>query len=67
MSVDENTYSALQIFQKERHPSAYKSGGSGAKEGLSLFGECQTSLEHEPRHPKSQSNYGGDSLKRTNS
>ncbi|XP_022087928.1 mutS protein homolog 5-like isoform X2 [Acanthaster planci] len=38
VSVDENTYSALQIFQKERHPSAYKSGGSGAKEGLSLFG-----------------------------
>ncbi|XP_038048492.1 mutS protein homolog 5-like isoform X2 [Patiria miniata] len=38
VSVDENTYSALQIFQKERHPSAYKSAGSGAKEGLSLFG-----------------------------
>lgn len=30
--------SALQIFQKESHPSAYK-GGSGAKEGLSLFGK----------------------------
>ncbi|XP_071799824.1 mutS protein homolog 5-like isoform X1 [Asterias amurensis] len=38
MSIDDNTYMALQIFQKERHPSAYKSGGSGAKEGLSLFG-----------------------------
>ncbi|XP_033111357.1 mutS protein homolog 5-like [Anneissia japonica] len=36
--LEENTYSALQIFQKESHPSAYKSGGSGAKEGLSLFG-----------------------------
>ncbi|XP_046851108.1 mutS protein homolog 5-like [Xenia sp. Carnegie-2017] len=35
--IDENTYSALQIFQKESHPSAYKCG-SGAKEGLSLFG-----------------------------
>ena len=30
--------SALQIFQKESHPSSYKLG-SGAKEGLSLFGE----------------------------
>ncbi|XP_028412976.1 mutS protein homolog 5-like isoform X1 [Dendronephthya gigantea] len=37
MMIDENTYSALQIFQKESHPSAFK-GGSGAKEGLSLFG-----------------------------
>ncbi|KAM7432071.1 MutS protein 5 [Porites harrisoni] len=38
--VDNNTYSALQIFQKERHPSVYKvgTGNSGAKEGLSLFG-----------------------------
>ena len=32
--------SALQIFQKEAHPSVYKAAtGSGAKEGLSLFGE----------------------------
>ncbi|XP_071511736.1 mutS protein homolog 5-like, partial [Diadema antillarum] len=38
VSVDMDTYSSLQIFQKESHPSAYKSGGSGAKEGLSLFG-----------------------------
>lgn len=32
--------SALQIFQKESHPSVYKmgAGNSGAKEGLSLFG-----------------------------
>eukprot|EP00731_Ephydatia_muelleri_P019153 Em0011g1193a len=29
--------SALQIFQKETHPSVYK-GGGGSKEGLSLFG-----------------------------
>ncbi|XP_073227555.1 mutS protein homolog 5-like isoform X2 [Porites lutea] len=38
--VDNNTYSALQIFQKERHPSVYKvgTGNSGVKEGLSLFG-----------------------------
>ncbi|XP_022783288.1 mutS protein homolog 5-like isoform X2 [Stylophora pistillata] len=38
--VDNNTYSALQIFQKESHPSVYKmgAGNSGAKEGLSLFG-----------------------------
>ncbi|XP_032221965.2 mutS protein homolog 5 isoform X2 [Nematostella vectensis] len=35
--VDDNTYSALQIFQKESHPSVYKSGTS-SKEGLSLFG-----------------------------
>ena len=35
--------SALQIFQKERHPSVYKvgTGNSGAKEGLSLFGKLQ--------------------------
>ena len=31
------TSSALQIFQKELHPSVYKAG-KGAKEGLSLFG-----------------------------
>ena len=33
--------SALQIFQKESHPSVYKmgAGNSGAKEGLSLFGK----------------------------
>ena len=30
--------SALQIFQKETHPSVYK-GGGGSKEGLSLFGK----------------------------
>ncbi|XP_071954087.1 mutS protein homolog 5-like isoform X2 [Antedon mediterranea] len=36
--LEENTYRALQIFRKELHPSAFKSGGSGAKEGLSLFG-----------------------------
>ncbi|XP_077862967.1 mutS protein homolog 5-like [Saccoglossus kowalevskii] len=36
--VDDNTYSALQIFHKEHHPSIYKFGGSGSKEGLSLFG-----------------------------
>ncbi|KAL5486410.1 hypothetical protein EMCRGX_G018880 [Ephydatia muelleri] len=35
--VDENSYIALQIFQKETHPSVYK-GGGGSKEGLSLFG-----------------------------
>ena len=36
-------YSALQIFQKELHPSVYKLGKGGTKEGLSLFGmsfEC---------------------------
>ncbi|XP_066299080.1 mutS protein homolog 5-like [Branchiostoma lanceolatum] len=37
MIIDDSSYSALQIFQKESHPSVYKSG-SGAKEGLSLFG-----------------------------
>ncbi|KAJ8305871.1 hypothetical protein KUTeg_016416, partial [Tegillarca granosa] len=32
-------FSSLQIFQKESHPSVYKCGqGTGAKEGLSLFG-----------------------------
>lgn len=42
MRVDEDTYVALQLFKHENHPSAYKSGGSGSKEGLSLFefGSC---------------------------
>ncbi|KAK3747589.1 hypothetical protein QZH41_015825 [Actinostola sp. cb2023] len=35
--VDNTTYSALQIFRKESHPSVYKQGTS-SKEGLSLFG-----------------------------
>lgn len=30
--------SGLQVFQKEAHPSVYKAGGGGVKEGLSLFG-----------------------------
>ncbi|XP_077981938.1 mutS protein homolog 5-like [Glandiceps talaboti] len=38
LMVDDNTFTALQIFQKELHPSIYKFGGSGAKEGLSLYG-----------------------------
>ncbi|XP_065905616.1 mutS protein homolog 5-like [Dysidea avara] len=38
MVVDDNSYSALQIFQKELHPSVYKIGKGGTKEGLSLFG-----------------------------
>lgn len=38
MYVDGDTYVALQLFKNETHPSAYKAGGSGAKEGLSLFG-----------------------------
>ncbi|XP_013398574.1 mutS protein homolog 5 [Lingula anatina] len=39
MIIDDNTYCALQIFQKELHPSVYKSGSwNSAKEGLSLFG-----------------------------
>ena len=37
MMVDEYTYSSLQIFQREIHPSVFKTGGS--KEGLSLFGK----------------------------
>ena len=38
--------SALQIFQKERHPSVYKvgTGNSGAKEGLSLFGKLISNI-----------------------
>ncbi|XP_055951497.1 mutS protein homolog 5-like [Argiope bruennichi] len=39
ISIDENSYRALQIFQEERHPSVYKST-SGVKEGLSLYGIC---------------------------
>ncbi|XP_076335549.1 mutS protein homolog 5-like isoform X2 [Tachypleus tridentatus] len=42
--MDENTYSALQVFYEEWHPSVYKSS-SGRKEGLSLYGilnRCKT-------------------------
>ncbi|XP_054425089.1 mutS protein homolog 5 isoform X1 [Pteronotus mesoamericanus] len=37
VSIDQNTYSVLQIFKSESHPSVYKVA-SGLKEGLSLFG-----------------------------
>ncbi|VDI65653.1 DNA mismatch repair protein MSH5 [Mytilus galloprovincialis] len=36
--LDDIAFCALQIFHKELHPSVYKSGQTGAKEGLSLFG-----------------------------
>jgi DNA mismatch repair protein MSH5 len=36
--IDENSFCALQIFHKERHPSVYKSHQGGSKEGLSVFG-----------------------------
>uniref|UniRef100_A0A8B9GXH9 MutS protein homolog 5 n=1 Tax=Astyanax mexicanus TaxID=7994 RepID=A0A8B9GXH9_ASTMX len=35
--IDRDTYSALQIFKSELHPSVYKFQ-SGVKEGLSLYG-----------------------------
>ncbi|XP_052776091.1 mutS protein homolog 5-like [Mya arenaria] len=39
MILDDTAYSALQIFQRESHPSVYKLGTNNAgKEGLSLFG-----------------------------
>ncbi|XP_074167535.1 mutS protein homolog 5 isoform X3 [Sminthopsis crassicaudata] len=37
VSIDQDTYSVLQIFKSETHPSVYKVV-SGLKEGLSLFG-----------------------------
>ncbi|CAO2609118.1 MutS protein homolog 5 [Lemmus lemmus] len=37
VSIDQDTYSVLQIFKSESHPSVYKIA-SGLKEGLSLFG-----------------------------
>nr|XP_035964110.1 mutS protein homolog 5 isoform X2 [Halichoerus grypus] len=37
VSIDQDTYSVLQIFKTESHPSVYKVA-SGLKEGLSLFG-----------------------------
>ena len=56
--------SALQIFQKESHPSAYK-GGSGAKEGLSLFGKksfgpwrCSTCVNRPSPHTLYQQQEG---------
>ncbi|UYV80047.1 msh-5 [Cordylochernes scorpioides] len=44
VTVNDSTYSALQIFKQEYHPSVYKYT-SGMKEGLSLFGifnKCKT-------------------------
>ncbi|XP_078316540.1 mutS protein homolog 5-like isoform X2 [Crassostrea virginica] len=38
VALDDTAFSALQIFQREAHPSVYKVGQGGAKEGLSLFG-----------------------------
>ncbi|XP_069054805.1 mutS protein homolog 5 isoform X2 [Lepisosteus oculatus] len=35
--LDKDTYSALQVFKSELHPSVYKLA-SGVKEGLSLYG-----------------------------
>ncbi|KAM3615167.1 uncharacterized protein V6R79_024370 [Siganus canaliculatus] len=37
VSIDQDTYSVLQIFKSELHPSVYKLH-SGEKEGLSLYG-----------------------------
>uniref|UniRef100_F7HYM5 MutS protein homolog 5 n=1 Tax=Callithrix jacchus TaxID=9483 RepID=F7HYM5_CALJA len=37
VNLDQDTYSVLQIFKSESHPSVYKVA-SGLKEGLSLFG-----------------------------
>ena len=39
------TYVALNIFDTEMHPSVYKCGGSGGKEGLSLFGKKLYTLD----------------------
>ncbi|XP_014674149.1 PREDICTED: mutS protein homolog 5-like [Priapulus caudatus] len=44
--MDDNTLRSLQIFHKERHPSAYKAPSYG-KEGLSVFGimnKCRSRL-----------------------
>uniref|UniRef100_A0A2K6ADF9 MutS homolog 5 n=1 Tax=Mandrillus leucophaeus TaxID=9568 RepID=A0A2K6ADF9_MANLE len=43
VNIDQDTYSVLQIFKSESHPSAYKVA-SGLKEGLSLFGRYAPSL-----------------------
>ncbi|KAB1261934.1 MutS protein-like protein 5 [Camelus dromedarius] len=43
VSIDQDTYSVLQIFKSESHPSVYKVA-SGLKEGLSLFGSLPTPL-----------------------
>ncbi|VDP14111.1 unnamed protein product [Soboliphyme baturini] len=37
LKIDEVTYQALQIFQLMNHPSVYKAGLQGFKEGFSLF------------------------------
>ena len=50
-------FSSLQIFHRESHPSVYKAA-TGAKEGLSLFGEsshglCLAPLSSNPRNSQS--------------
>ncbi|XP_051043294.1 mutS protein homolog 5 isoform X4 [Phodopus roborovskii] len=49
VSIDQDTYSVLQIFKSEAHPSVYKVA-SGLKEGLSLFGilnRCRCKWGHK--------------------
>uniref|UniRef100_A0A5S6QAN8 DNA_MISMATCH_REPAIR_2 domain-containing protein n=1 Tax=Trichuris muris TaxID=70415 RepID=A0A5S6QAN8_TRIMR len=40
LSMDACTFEALQIFKNESHPSVYKAGCGGTKEGFSLFAIC---------------------------
>jgi hypothetical protein len=60
MVMNNETFSSLQVFKKERHPSAVKTGGS--KEGFSLYGTsmplmCSRACRHvdgvrsPPSHP----------------
>uniref|UniRef100_A0A8C1SFL2 MutS protein homolog 5 n=1 Tax=Cyprinus carpio TaxID=7962 RepID=A0A8C1SFL2_CYPCA len=43
--IDKDTYSALQIFKSELHPSVFKLQ-LGEKEGLSLYGKIHYSVHH---------------------
>ncbi|KRX92357.1 MutS -like protein 5 [Trichinella pseudospiralis] len=38
--MDDNAYESLQIFKKQFHPSVYKAGRDGFKEGFGLFSVC---------------------------
>ncbi|KRY22204.1 MutS -like protein 5, partial [Trichinella patagoniensis] len=38
--MDDNAYESLQIFKKQFHPSVYKAGRDGFKEGFGLYSVC---------------------------
>ncbi|KRZ32673.1 MutS -like protein 5, partial [Trichinella pseudospiralis] len=42
--MDDNAYESLQIFKKQFHPSVYKAGRDGFKEGFAVCNRCCSSV-----------------------